>query len=259
MQKFRSILGYAWAAAALIVALATFFGNDAFSRAIAGTGIKINPKFSGGEVDTVMVRSGYLVAVHRPVFEALVGRSRSGFVQLDFKPDSVAAWFILANDGSPSSPSAAIPVEFAKLLGRTIVDTIIMRGGAATQVTIDQAKAMMVLDPLDPAAATAPLAISRVDWKPDSSLMRTYIQAASLPKGARIPYRSVYWAPDSCLPESVVDTVGCSGGEPLCTVRLDTRTGTSTVTALAPCVLGTDRAYKLNHGWAVRVKLRNCR
>jgi len=258
MQIIRTILGYAWAAAALVVALATFFGNDGFSRAIAGTGIKVNPKFSGGEVDTAMVRSGYRVVVHRPVFEALVGRSRSGFVQVDWKPDSVAAWFIVANDGSAGAPSAPIPAGLAGLLGRTIVDTLVLRG-AATRITIDPARSVMALEPLDAAAAAAPLTVSQIDWKPDSSLVRTYLRTGTLPSGTRIPYRSIYWRPDSLLPVTVTDTVSCDDGWPLCTVRLDTRTGTSTVTALAPCVLEADRAYKLNHGWAVRVKLRNCR
>lgn len=116
MQRFKAILGYAWAAAALVVALATFVGNNALSQAIAGTGIVINPRYSGGEVDTAIVRDGYRVVIHRPVFEALVGRPRTGFVQVDWKPDSVAAWFIVSNDGSSGSTLAAIPGELAKTL-----------------------------------------------------------------------------------------------------------------------------------------------
>jgi hypothetical protein len=112
---------------------------------------------------------------------------------------------------------------------------------------------------LNPAAAAAPLAISRVEWKPDSSLVRTTLQAGALPKGTRVPYLSIYWGPDGLLPATVTDTVRCDGGGPLAAVRLDTRTGVSAVTALAPCVLGADQAYKLNHGWAVRIKLRGCR
>lgn len=259
MQRVKAIMGYAWAGAALVVALATFIGNDGLSRSIAGTGIRINPKFSGGEVDTGIVRSGYRVVVHRPVFESLVGQARSGFVQVDWKPDSIAAWFIVANDGSAGSPSAAIPAGLAALLGRAIVDTIVLRGGAATRVTVDPVRSLMTMEPLDRAAAAAPLAISGIDWKPDSSLVRTYVQAAGLPKGTRIAYRSIYWGPDSLLPATVTDTVRCDGGGPLAEVRLDTGTGATTVTALAPCVLGADQASRLEHGWAVRVKLRGCR
>jgi hypothetical protein len=259
MLRLKAILGYAWAAAALILAMATFIGSDAFSRAIAGTGIKINPRFSGGEVDTTIIRNGYRVSVHKPVFEALVGRSRSGFIQVDWKPDSVAAWFIVANDGGPGTQSAAIPAGLAKVLGRAVVDTIILRGGAATRITIDPVRSTMTLEPLNPAAAAAPLGIIRVEWKPDSSLVRTTLQAGALPKGARVPYRSIYWGPDSLLPATVTDTVGCTGGAPICAVSLDTRTGAASVAAFAPCVLGADQTYKLNHGWAVRVTLRGCR
>jgi hypothetical protein len=258
MQKIRTILGYTLAAGALLIVLATYMGNGGFTRFIAGTGIKVNPRYTGGEVARTIERKGYRIMIHRPVFSALIGQSKTGFVQVDWKPDSAAAWFIVANDGSAGSPSAAVPFELAGILSGTIVDTIIMGGGAATRIDIDPLKSTISLTPLDRAAAATPLTISRVDWLPDSCIMRTFIQTEALARGKRIPYHSVYWAPDSALPAAVNDTIDCDGSGPAFAVSLDTRTGAAKVTPLAPWVLGAGQTYKLDHGWAVRVRLENC-
>jgi len=257
MQKIKTILGYSLAASALIIVLATYMGNGVFSRIIAGTGIKVNPRYTGGEVAGTIKRPGYRIMVHRPVFSALVGQSNTGFVQADWKPDSVAAWFVVSNDGSVGAPSTALPGELARMLSHIIADTIILGEGSATGVTIDPEKAIISLTPLEIDKHGSKFAITRAEWKPDSSLLRTFIQTEALPRGKTLRFRSVYWAPDSALPSSVVDTIDCGGG-PAFVVRLDTRNGASTVTPLVPWVLGADQAYKLNHGWAVRAKLENC-
>jgi hypothetical protein len=257
MQKIKTILGYSAAAAALIIVLATYVGNGVFSRIIAGTGITISPRYSGGQVARTIERRGYRILVHQPVFAALIGQNKTGFVQADWKPDSVVAWFVLSNDGSQGLPSAAIPQELANILQHAIADTIMLESGAATGVSIDPEKSTITLAPLQTVEKGDPFLISRVEWKPDSSLIRTFIQAGALPRGKRLSFRSVYWAPDSVLPASVADTIDCGGG-PAFAVLLDTRTGASTVTPLVPWVLGADQACKLNHGWAVRVKLKNC-
>lgn len=87
MPRLRTVLGYTWAALAapLVVAAATqavFLGG-----ALAGrTGVKVSPRFTGGEVALVKDHGAYRTSVHRPVFDGLFGERREGFVQVDWEP-----------------------------------------------------------------------------------------------------------------------------------------------------------------------------
>jgi hypothetical protein len=87
MKKLKSFLGYIWAVAAIIIALATFFGNDRFSRTLAAsTGITVNPRYSGGEIMKIIDHGNYLTSMHRPVFDALIGQTKEGFIQINWEP-----------------------------------------------------------------------------------------------------------------------------------------------------------------------------
>jgi hypothetical protein len=87
MKKLKTILGYIWAVAAAIIVLATFFGNDYFSRVLASaTGITVNARYSGGEIIKTVDHGNYKTAIHRPVFDSLIGRTKEGFVQVNWDP-----------------------------------------------------------------------------------------------------------------------------------------------------------------------------
>ncbi len=87
MVKLKSILGYSWAVLAVIIALATFLGEHAFSRVLASaTGVTVSAKFSGGEVIRSVNHGSYRTDIHRPVFDALIGQSKEGFIQVNWVP-----------------------------------------------------------------------------------------------------------------------------------------------------------------------------
>lgn len=87
MSKIRSVAGYMWAIAAIIIVLATFFGNGFFSRIlVAASGVKISPLYSGGEVARSVDHGSYRALVHRPVFDALIGEKSEGFIQINWEP-----------------------------------------------------------------------------------------------------------------------------------------------------------------------------
>lgn len=87
MPKIRSIFGYMWAGAAIIVVFATFLASDFFSRAlVASSGVKISPWYSGGEVVQTLDHGSYRTHVHRPVFDALIGEKDEGFIQVNWEP-----------------------------------------------------------------------------------------------------------------------------------------------------------------------------
>jgi len=87
MKILKGILGYGWALLAVIIVLATFVGNDYFSAKLASaTGITVSPWFSGGEVVQTVAHGTYKTYIHRPVFDALIGEKRKGFMQLNWEP-----------------------------------------------------------------------------------------------------------------------------------------------------------------------------
>jgi hypothetical protein len=89
MGKLKSILGYIWAIVALIIAFATFFGNNYFSRGFAAaTGITVNPWYSGGEIIKTIAHGTYKTSVHRAVFDYLIGETKEGFIQLNWEPSA---------------------------------------------------------------------------------------------------------------------------------------------------------------------------
>jgi len=87
MSRLRAVLGYGWAALMVPVVLATFFGFDSWSRGLAkSTGVKVSPWYTGGAVARTLTREGYTVAIHEPVFDALIGERAVGFVQVRLQP-----------------------------------------------------------------------------------------------------------------------------------------------------------------------------
>jgi len=85
MAKLKSVLGYTWAVVCFLIILATFFGNQKFSQALSRAPfMKINPLYSGGEVEETVDHLTYKTLIHRPVFEALIGESAEGFVQVNW-------------------------------------------------------------------------------------------------------------------------------------------------------------------------------
>jgi hypothetical protein len=87
MQKLKAIVGYAWAALLILVALAMLFGmGDWMKLLVSGTGLTISPWFTGDEVARTVEHDGYETYIHRPVFQALIGERSEGFVQVDWGP-----------------------------------------------------------------------------------------------------------------------------------------------------------------------------
>jgi hypothetical protein len=87
MSKLKSFTGYAWAIAAIIIAPATFFGYNYFSRTLATTtGVIVSPRVSGGEIIKTVDHGSYKTALHRPVFDALIGQTKEGFIQINWEP-----------------------------------------------------------------------------------------------------------------------------------------------------------------------------
>jgi hypothetical protein len=87
IQRIKSMLGVTWAAACILILLATFIGLNFWSETLAnGTGVHVSPHFSGGEVRQTIDHGVYKTLLHRMVFDGLLSERSKGFVQIDWVP-----------------------------------------------------------------------------------------------------------------------------------------------------------------------------
>ncbi len=89
MLKLKSILGYSAAALSILVMLATlgvFVMSDLPESFLSATGLVTSPNYSGGEVVRTIDHGAYRTAIHRPVFDALIGERKEGFIQVAWGP-----------------------------------------------------------------------------------------------------------------------------------------------------------------------------
>jgi hypothetical protein len=91
MAKIKSILGYTLAALSVPIILLTFMGMGTWMNLlVSSTNVQISPWFTGGEVTRVVDHDRYQTQIHRPVFDALIGERKEGFVQVDWTPKGFA-------------------------------------------------------------------------------------------------------------------------------------------------------------------------
>jgi hypothetical protein len=85
MKSIVTIIAYVIAAACIFVGIATFAGNRFFAeKLVEASGLRISPRFTGGEIVRVIGRNGCEVRIHRPVFDGLFSDRKDGFIQIDY-------------------------------------------------------------------------------------------------------------------------------------------------------------------------------
>jgi hypothetical protein len=85
MKIIRSIAGFAWAIASIAIAAILFSSLGLWERKlVVEGGIRISPRFTGGELVRSIDHAGYVTRIHRPVFDGILWDSSRGFVQIDW-------------------------------------------------------------------------------------------------------------------------------------------------------------------------------
>jgi hypothetical protein len=105
MKKLLIIPAYMWAIACLLLIPVTFIGNDSFANQLAKLPfMKVNPLYSGGELTDSIKGQELDIYIYKPVFEAFIGESKEGFVQIRFSsveklPDIITKSIDYDHDG----------------------------------------------------------------------------------------------------------------------------------------------------------------
>ena len=93
MKRVKIIAGIAWAFMGLIVIIILFPGLNGFSLSVSKLPfMKLNPRYTGGEVYKQMISESCTLDVRVPVFNGFLKERKTGFVQLDWRgvlPDKI--------------------------------------------------------------------------------------------------------------------------------------------------------------------------
>ena len=103
--RIVAILAYTGAAAILVVAMCTPFMLGVLAKAVASTGIRVDPVYTGGTVARTIACRGYRIDVYQPVRQHALQQGEP-FVQMAFEPVSalpkqVSEEVDLDGDGQP--------------------------------------------------------------------------------------------------------------------------------------------------------------
>ena len=103
MKNVRIIAGISWAIAGLILIIILFPGLNSFSVSVSKLPfMKLNPRYTGGEVVTRLISEKCTLDIRKPVFNGFLKERNSGFVQMDWHgilPEMIKDSIDYDNDG----------------------------------------------------------------------------------------------------------------------------------------------------------------
>jgi len=105
MKKIKIIAGIIWAILGLILILVFFPGYNRFSSAASKLPfMKINPRYTGGEIAFEEISVNCTLITRKPVFNGLFKERKTGFVQIDWRgniPEKIVDTIDFDADGNP--------------------------------------------------------------------------------------------------------------------------------------------------------------
>jgi hypothetical protein len=104
MKKVKIFAGISWAFIGLILIIILFPGLNSFSISVSKLPfMKINPRYTGGEIATQYISENCTLDIRKPVFNGFFNERNSGFVQADWHgtiPDLIKDTIDYDNDGN---------------------------------------------------------------------------------------------------------------------------------------------------------------
>ena len=91
MGKLKSVIGYSWTAAAIIVfAAMVMLSQQPEAELNSFFVLRVSDRVSGGEVSGIIQHERYQTIIRKPVFEGIFADRKDGFVQVEWKADGGA-------------------------------------------------------------------------------------------------------------------------------------------------------------------------
>jgi hypothetical protein len=93
MKKVKIIAGVTWAIFGLILIIILFPGLNGMAFSVSKLPfMKLNPRYTGGEIAWQMTTDNCTLDVRKPVFNGFLKEKKTGFVQIDWRgklPDAI--------------------------------------------------------------------------------------------------------------------------------------------------------------------------
>jgi hypothetical protein len=87
MVTIRSIFGYGWAIACMLLVPALFFGFGYWPQALVRVGgLHVSPWYQGGVIRSTLDNGGYQTVLREPVFQGIFSERKDGFFQVEWIP-----------------------------------------------------------------------------------------------------------------------------------------------------------------------------
>lgn len=85
MKNIFTIPAFIWAFICVLIIPVSFIGSDYFAQQLSYLPfMKVNPKYTGGEIARIYEQDSMIITVNKPVFPSLFGSGSKGFVQVKF-------------------------------------------------------------------------------------------------------------------------------------------------------------------------------
>ena len=86
MKKVKIIAGIIWAFLGLVLIIILFPGLNSYSVSVSKLPfMKINPRYTGGEIAKQIVADRCTLDIRKPVFNGFLKERETGFVQMDWR------------------------------------------------------------------------------------------------------------------------------------------------------------------------------
>lgn len=86
MKTIKIVAGITWAIVCLIIIMVLFPALNPLAHSLSKLPfMKINPRYSGGEIVREYNKGSYAISIHRQVFDGLIGERKNGYVQVDWR------------------------------------------------------------------------------------------------------------------------------------------------------------------------------
>lgn len=230
-KKIISILAYTWAVACILIVFTIFIGSETLTRlSMKLPFMKLDPVYSGGAIVNSYPSDSLLIEVHEPVFSALFGESREGFIQIAFKPGKALS---VTSTGAQCDSSNCASSDDA------------LKDNAAAQTASSQS-ASNDNAPTDNAVAT-------VQSAPNASSENGIAENASTDNASASSENDT-----AVLPRNICETIDydCDGTADFI-VSVDTSTGETALKVCPSKKMYINTSSKAKDYWVVRVGLPN--
>ena len=126
----KNFIAKFWAILSIFLLLGSFmFGMQLQDLLMKAPFMRIDPSFSGGEVESTINQGAYTINIHQKVFPALIGEGSEGFRQITvIKNDSTINIYNLEPFAADSETMVEVKDNVPIITRKGLIDSIIQKG-----------------------------------------------------------------------------------------------------------------------------------